>query len=267
MTHAIRRATSLRRAGAARFEGVLDTSWYQGRGAFGGLLAGAILDAMGEVVADEERAPRSLTVHFCAPASAGPFELAVEGVRAGSRVTHVEARLSRDGEVTTMATASFCKTRDAAVHYARASMPEVEPPTTVPEVPRGLPGLPAFFEHVDVRFCGPTMPFSGADRPEVAAWVRLRAPEAASAANAALLVDVLPPAVSATLAAPRPLASVDFTVRFFARFPLVGAAPDEHLLVAIGSRWAADGYTEELRDLWSPRGELLAECRQLIALL
>ena len=85
---------------------------------------------------------------------------------------------------------------------------------------------------------------------------------------AALLLDSLPPAVSATFGMPRPLASVDFTIHFFTRFAeRRSAATDEHQLVTIRSRWADDGYTEELRDLWSPRGELLAQCRQLIALL
>jgi hypothetical protein len=37
--------------------------------------------------------------------------------------------------------------------------------------------------------------------------------------------------------------------------------------VSIASRWADDGYCEELRDLWSPHGVLLAQCRQLLALL
>jgi acyl-CoA thioesterase len=66
---------------------------------------------------------------------------------------------------------------------------------------------------------------------------------------------------------PRPLASVDFTIHFFTGFAHPSAATDEHQLVTIQSRWADDGYTEELRELWSPRGELLAQCRQLIALL
>lgn len=62
---------------------------------------------------------------------------------------------------------------------------------------------------------------------------------------------------------------MDFTIHFFSRFGVgrfgVGRfgfsasdmPTDGHPLVTIASRWADDGYTEELRELWSPRGELL----------
>jgi hypothetical protein len=65
---------------------------------------------------------------------------------------------------------------------------------------------------------------------------------------------------------------VDFTVQFFSSFLEArrahsDARSSEPHLVAIRSRWADDGYTEELRELWSPAGVLLAQCRQLIALM
>lgn len=57
---------------------------------------------------------------------------------------------------------------------------------------------------------------------------------------------------------------MDFTIHFFSRFGFSrfgfdasDMATDGHPLVTIASRWADDGYTEELRELWSPRGELL----------
>lgn len=42
--------------------------------------------------------------------------------------------------------------------------------------------------------------------------------------------------------------------------------PEEHLLVAFTSRRAGHGYTEEVRDLRSPRGVLLGQRRQLLEL-
>jgi acyl-CoA thioesterase len=226
-------------------------------------------------VNDAERIARSLTVHFCAPAL-GELELTTEVVRVGSRVTHAIARLSGEKGTATFGSASFCKDRPLAEHYVHASMPEVPPASSIPELPPGIPGLPAFFEHVDVRFCGKTTPFSSSPSKDahVMAWVRLREPAPLDAPLAALLLDTLPPAISATFGAPRALASVDFTIQLFSRFEERGEggreeaeALDEPHLVAIRSRWAGDGYAEELRDLWSPRGVLLAQCRQLIALL
>jgi len=253
-----------------RYRGMIDPSWHTGRGAFGGLLAATLLDAMSDVVGDAERVPRSLTVHFCAPCT-GPYELKAEVVRAGSRVTHATARIGVGGETTTFASASFCKDRREAHHYAHATMPRVEPALEARAVPQGVPGLPPFFRYVDARFCGDVMPFSGAAQPLVQAWVTMRDLPRVDAPIAAMLLDTLPPAMIATFTAPRAVASVDFTVHFFEHLPLATAisAPDAdpHHLVSIASRWAGDGYGEELRDLWTPDGVLVAQCRQLLALL
>jgi len=229
-------------------------------------MAAATLRAMMDEVADAERVPRSLTVHFCAPAT-GDVELATEIARVGSRVTHATARVEAAGKVVTLALASFCMDRPDAHAYQLASMPEVEPASSVPELPAGIPGIPPFFEHFDVRFCGATKPFSSSKESRVAGWVRLRDPAAIDAPLAAMILDVLPPAITATFAMPRAVASVDFTIELFAHAPDLGLDPEEHLLVAIASRWAGNGYTEEVRDLWSPRGVLIGQCRQLLALL
>jgi acyl-CoA thioesterase len=249
-------------------EGRLDASWYQGRGVFGGLLAAILLEAVGDEVADGARPPRSITLHFAAPATEGPFEVATEIVREGSRVTHARAELRRDGAVTTFATASFCASRaSGSPRYAHARAPDVPPARESAPFPRSIPGVPAFFDHVDARFVGPSVPFTGSKTPAVAAWVRLVEPAPIDAPLAALLLDSLPPAITSTFTAPRPVASVDFTVRLYERLPRADVRPDDHLLVSIASRWADDGYTEEVRDLWTPGGILLGECRQLLAVL
>lgn len=268
MTTAFERAAALTPAGPRRRKGHIDESWHQGRGGFGGLLAATALAAMTEDVGDPERAPRSLTVHFCAPAT-GTFELVTEVVRAGSRVSHATARIETGGSVATIASASFCKDRAIARSYldADVKMPSVPAASTLAPLPSGIPGLPAFFQHVDARFCGATKPFTSAKEAKVAAWVQLREPLPLTAQLAAFLLDTLPAAMAATLDRPRPLASVDFNVKLLARFPLEGAAINDYYLVATRAGWADAGYTVEVRDLWSPRGELIAQCHQLIALL
>jgi acyl-CoA thioesterase len=272
MISAYELASTLSKVDGTRRRMAIAPSWHQGRGAFGGLLASTMLTSMVEDVNDAERIPRSLTVHFCAPA-VGEVDLTTEVVRVGARVTHATARVTSEKGTSTFASASFCKDRPAAEQYVHATMPDVPAASSLGEVPNGVPGLPAFFEHIDVRFCGPTLPFSSSPSKDaqVLAWVRLREPSArpVDAPQAAFLLDTLPPAILATFGVPRALASVDFTVQLFSRFDGAAeeGAPGEHHLVAIRSRWAADGYVEELRDLWSPRGVLLAQCRQLLALL
>lgn len=269
MQDGIRRSIDLEKVDFGRYKGRIDPSWHQGRGAFGGLAAASLLSAMEEAVADRLRVPRSLTAHFCAPC-VGEFDLTTEIVRSGTRVTHAASRIvNREGGVMTMATASFCRDREDARRYSTAVMPSVRPASEHHDFPQGVPGIPTFFQYVQARFCGDVMPFSGAKEARVAAWVRMREDLEldVDASVAAMLLDILPPAVTATFDSPRAVASVDFTIHFFSRLPRAGLARSEHLLVSIASRWSDDGYTEELRDLWTPDGVLLAQCRQLLALL
>ena len=177
----------------------------------------------------------------------------------GSRVSHATARIANGARgVTTFASASFCKDRPAPEHYAHASMPDVEPAASLSRAAasrasRGMRGVLRARRRALLRSDQAVL--RPAKEARIAAWVRLREPAPLDAPLAALLLDALPPAVSATFGVPRPLASVDFTIHFFARLRERGrAATDEHQLVTIRSRWADDGYTEELRELWSPRG-------------
>jgi acyl-CoA thioesterase len=215
-------------------------------------------------VADPARTPRSLTVHFAAPAAPGPFTIETEIVRAGSRVTHAVARLRAAGgggtpnTVTTFASASFCRDRDTDLRHSLATMPPIDPPESLPPFPPDFPGVPVFLRNFDVRFGGPALPYSASSSPTLAAWVRPITPVPIDAAAAVAVLDSLPPAVSATFTKRRAVASVDFTVHFFERLPR--PAPEGAFnLVSIVSRWAGAGYTEELRDLWSPDGVLLAQ--------
>lgn len=249
-------------------EGTIDPSWLQGRGAFGGLVAAIFVRAMEEEVADPSRRLRSLTVHFPSPAT-GAYRVRSSIVRAGRAVTHVRAELEAERGIAAFATASFCASREHSPSYSNATMPDVAPPGEAS--PLSLPSgvAPEFLSHVDVRFVGPSFPFSGSARPApIAAWVRLREPPVAiDAAMAALYLDTLPPAITVLFTGRKPVASVDFTVQIFDRLPRADLRPDDHLLVSIASRWADDGYTEEIRDLWTPSGVHLATCRQLLAIL
>src|SRR5688500_15596981 len=126
MATAFSRAVTLTEDG----KGTIDASWYQGRGAFGGIMAALLVSEMQAKVADAARSPRSVTVHFCGPATEGPMEVKTEIVRSGSRVSHATARVVRGAETMTLATASFAKPRPGP-SYSRAEMPTVAPASAV----------------------------------------------------------------------------------------------------------------------------------------
>ncbi|MFL5345300.1 MAG: acyl-CoA thioesterase domain-containing protein [Hyalangium sp.] len=146
--------------GEGRYRSRFEAPWYQGRGAFGGVVAGQLLRAMEHLVADPGRPVRSLTVHFCAPAAQGEAE--------------VRGRIERAGKLVSVLSA--------------------------------VEGL-------------------------------------------------------------HPVASVDFTVHFFHALPRPADRPGAHYLRTGCSRWAGEGFTEDFQELWTEEGELLAQCRQCIAVL
>jgi acyl-CoA thioesterase len=249
-----------------RYRGTLDETWYQGRGVYGGVLAASVLRAMRAEVPDTERRPRSLTVHFAAPAVAGPALLDVRVEREGTRVSHLSARVLQADKPVALATATFAASRRESVHYDRSTRPAVPPPSEVEFIPWN-PFFPVFVKHFELAFCHGSMPYSGAEHPRLGGWMRLVEPTLLDAPLAAAYLDSWPPGVLAVVSDPRAAASVDFRIDFFADLPRASAVVGEHHLVTVESTFASDGYTEELRELWTEDGVRLAQCRQLIALL
>jgi acyl-CoA thioesterase len=87
------------------------------------------------------------------------------------------------------------------------------------------------------------------------------------AALCAGLMDAYPPSVLARVEGLRPVASVDFTMHFFHALPRPEERPGAQYLRTGHSRWAAGGFSEDYQELWSEDGTLIAQCRQLIAVL
>lgn len=253
-------------AEAGRFSLVIDPSWYQGRGAFGGVVAGSLLEAMTAVVSDKRRRPRSLTVHFCAPAGAGKHALEVRVERAGSRVTHMSGRLLDGDKVVGLASATFAAPRDAPLSFQDAKAPVAPPFETVPAV-TNTALMPTFCQHFEYRYCLGHVPFAAAEEAHLGGWIRPRSHERLSSTLAVGLLDAFPPAAFAKADGLLQAASVDMTVHFFEPLPLENGHKDGRALVDARSRVCAGGYAEELAELWSEDGLLLAQCRQLVALL
>src|ERR687897_2758294 len=92
------RETGVRPLGNGRYESSLDRAWWVHRGPNGGYLAAIALRALTDAVADEQRSPRSLTVHYAAPPGEGTLEIATVIERAGRSLTTCSARLEQGGK-------------------------------------------------------------------------------------------------------------------------------------------------------------------------
>lgn len=247
-----------------RFAFTVHPGWAQGRGAFGGIVLGAMVRAIEAVEPERERRLRSLTGELVGPTLVGEHELEVIELRRGSGVSSWHARLSQQGAITAIATAVLGKTREIGDRtWAPTDREPLPPWTEVDALPNPNPLAPEFSQHFEYRLTGP-WPFSGAPAPVCSGWVRPRsAPATIGAAEVVAIADAWWPAVFSTERAPRPIATIAFTLQcMLGDRTLPGDRP---LLHRAHAPAAGDGYFVEHRELWTASGELVAMNQQTFA--
>ena len=248
------------------YEHLVGSDWFQGRGAFGGLAAGAAVRAMEDRVDSTEHRIRALNVQFCGPLVAAPATMSVEVVRRGSSVINAQARIEQEGQAKTTATATFARDRHSASDFEQLAMPEVPPPEEVATAPDS-PLFPKFARYYEYKFCFGEIPFSSSDEAAVGGWCRLRdSDESVDAAHAAALLDLWPPAVLTRADSPTAAATISWQVLFHDPLPLADAGADDFYLVAATTSQTLGGYAEERADLWSADGRRVAQGMQLVAI-
>ncbi len=85
-------------------------------------------------------------------------------------------------------------------------------------------------------------------------------------AIAAVTDGWLPPVFGRTNE-PLVVPTIDLTVHFRSAVPHPGVAADGFLLAVFRTSVAADGFLDEDGEVWAPDGTLLAQSRQLAAIL
>jgi acyl-CoA thioesterase len=248
------------------FELDIVPGWRMGRGAFGGLIVGALISAIEQRVADPARRVRSVTAELPGPVEIGTVAIAVDTLRRGNNVSTVRAALSQGGEIRSHAVAVLAASRDTA-DAERTTWNDLTPPAAPPwdqlstlDMPARGP-WPEFAQHFEYRVITPP-----AGAPQSLGWVRPRDPGAArDAAFIAALVDAWWPVAFARLGGPRPMATIAFTLDIAAG--LAGLAPGAPLLYRATAPICTDGYMLETRELWTPDGRLVAINHQTFVII
>src|SRR5438874_9387303 len=101
-----------RRAGD-RYQLEVGPGWRMGRGAFGGLVVGALIRAIEQDVGDPSRKVRSVTAELPGPVEHGTVDIAVDTLRRGNNVSTVRASLAQHGEIRSHAVAVLAAARGA----------------------------------------------------------------------------------------------------------------------------------------------------------
>jgi acyl-CoA thioesterase len=273
---AVRRLTGSgagERGAPIAFTAEVSPEWRAGRGPHGGYIAAIVVRALVEALADEARAPRSVTIHYPRAPAPGPLQISVVRERDGRSLSTLSARVEQDGAPVALALGAFSPAW-GELEVAELPMPEVAAVDSERETASWLAerieaGMaPQFLRHLVVQpRIGPP-PFSGTEAPmEVGAWVGVREPTGGLDAMAlALFSDALysPPFVRFSTPATSP--TIDLTIHF--RDDLTSLAGSREMCFArFRSSVVHEGFFEEDGVIWSAQGRVLAQSRQLAILL
>jgi acyl-CoA thioesterase len=251
----------------ALFDAEVSPNWRAGRGPHGGYLAAMLLRALTETVADPQRAPRSLTIHYARAPQPGPVTIRTVVERAGRSLSTLSARMEQDGKLMALALAAF------SVPWHAPEISDLPLPDVAPADPRGdsppplHPQAPPFVRHMEFQPRLGTRPFRGADAPmEIGGWVALAEPRPLDALALAFFSDALfsPPFIRFTEPAVTP--TIDLTIHFRAQLPGgldAGSEAAERCFARFRSTVVHEGFFEEDGVIWAADGSVLLHSRQL----
>jgi acyl-CoA thioesterase len=239
--------------------------WRAGRGPHGGYLAAMLLRALIETVADDARAPRSLTIHYARAPEPGPVEIRTVIERQGRSLSTLSARMQQGGELIAIALAAFSLPWGGP-EISDVRMPDVEPPDASREGVKLIErGGPEFARHIVLQ---PRMDGSvfapGEQQMQIRAWIGLAEPRPLDALSLAFFSDALIPAPYMRMSEPAAVPTVDLTVHFRERLrPDTTSDPLELCLAQTTTELIHDGFFIEDGLIWAADGTLLAHSRQL----
>jgi acyl-CoA thioesterase len=266
VTHKFDLDTSLERKDETNFLGATSKDWWVDRGPHGGFLAALMLRALRTTVDDLSRQIRSLTVHYIAPPTLGPVEVTTAIERVGKSRISASARLAQNGDTIAIALAAFSSAWES-VEWAETSMPAVPPYQDVDQLPVTEGLTPRFFENFDARPVIGDWPFSGGSKALSGGWIRFAEPRPVDDLAVAVFADAWMPSVFVRLERPMAVPTVDLTVHFRTTLPPPQVDPQDYVLVVFRSETAAEGFFVEDGEIWSSKGTLIAQARQLGVLM
>jgi acyl-CoA thioesterase len=249
--------------GDGRYTAQVDPVWNGPVAPNGGVLAATMLRAA-EAELGEPRPPvRTISAHFLDAPAAGEVEISIELLRRGHRVGFAEARMHQGGKLTCTATVGFSAARPGELPL-RASRPDLPSHHGRVLDPQAIARFPPVFAQLEMEPTeGPEI-FSGAGEAHTGGWMAIRDdPGPLDAARLCALCDLWWPAVFSATDGPLAVPTLQLTV-YLRRTEPVPAGP---VYARFTTREVIEGQLEEIGELYSRDGELLAESRQLALLI
>ncbi len=253
-------------AGDSQWRGHASEDYWAFIGPFGGFTAATMLRAIVEHP-QREGDPLSLTVNYCAPIAAGPFDLDVRLIKANRSTQHWSVELTQQGsETAAFATAVFAVRRPSWSHQA-ATRPDAPPFDRARRFPKSSFNL-AWIRQYDFRFIEGRPSFDGLPPGEWASpfsklWIGDSVPRRLDALSLASMSDAFFARIFHVRGELVPFGTVSLTTYFHVDAEdLIAEDACQVLAVADGNIFHKS-YADQTAALWSPKGTLLATTQQI----
>jgi len=253
-------AVAVEPLGDGRYRGDVTPEWFGPPGPNGGFVAALMLRAIRDEIADEERLPRSLTLHYLRPPAEGEAIIEVTVERSGGSASTCSARIVQDGQAVTLGLCVLSYDYEPAMSWAPGP-PEVPPPGEVESIPESMKNTP-MFRQLDTRPVFGSRPFTGGEDAVAGGWVRAHGDDDMTSELVALYTDAWWPAPFSVMTTFAPAPTLELTIHFRAR-PQPGSAM---ALVHFRADASIDGLFDEQGEVWDTNGRLLAQSSQLALL-
>jgi acyl-CoA thioesterase len=264
-THPFDRATTIRRGADGLGAAITSDDYWAFIGPFGGITAATMLRA---IVDHPDRAgdPLTLTVNLCTPVARGDYRLLTRLVRATRSTQHWIVELTQpDGGIAAIATAVFAMRRESFAHQpaARPKAPAFE----ATPVYRFSEPTPAWISQYEFRFVSGAPGFdTGAVTLNSAAslvWMRDHQPRRLDALSLTAMSDAFFGRIFQALGRVVPFGTVSMTTYFHADSEDLLAEDTTMVLGAADGRSFSKNYGDQVGELWSASGRLLATTTQM----
>lgn len=234
-----------------------DSSWYQGKGIYGGLVFAYFVQGLLERGAFPIR---SLNVELCRPLQEGESHYRFYCMCKGSNTEFWRSELHQDGNIVAFASAVLGGQRNTSYDRQEIAFPRIPAIEKVPPIPKN-PIMPAFSQHIEYRMCIGSFPFQGTNSSQTGGWISFRHDDCKKpAVQQVALIDAWWPSMAMNMTKMHYMGTVSFSCHFFA--PI---APP-YLFVG-QTRSIQDGYASEKNALYAADGTIVALAQQAIAII
>ena len=244
------------------YQGYIPQTYANMVGPFGGIIVAVILNG---ILSHKEcqGEPISLTVNFAGPIADAPFELTVRLMRTNRSNQHWIADITQDSKIAATATAVL------AIRQETWMMPEALPPTAPnPEnVETWLaPPEPQWVSRYDFKFIRGDLTLSGqqAEDSESLLWVRDKPKRPLDFLSLAAISDVFFPRAFIRRQKLGVAGTVSITTHFHADTASLARQASHPILAAARGQRFYRSYFNQVAELWSDEGELLASSVQMV---